>query len=315
MTVFDTSRTETTYSLGRVVLADIPDKRLRKLAGYWYSQRAERILPSRDDVDPLDLPSGVLPNIILLDIVGSARYRRFRFRLVGTAIYTHVGRELTGLHIDEALPEPYLSYVSFTHTTAADQRWPVYSETLYHDQGNFVNGITLPAGAAAGQRPRDRRHDHGLPVLDPARREKQLGGRLAHRAAAYPDCRTGLGRAQLLDQCRQRLDVEPPGGRFGDQRVGIGAMLQHLYRTIEQIDPRAGAAMRQQRLAGPRQQRVERLHIGLADGRAGDRQEMIFEAQRLGLRLGAGHRHLPRLLAVRAVVDDRAIAHRRDLLQ
>lgn len=142
MTVFDTSRTETTYSLGRVVLADIPDKRLRKLAGYWYSQRAERILPSRDDVDPLDLPSGVLPNIILLDIVGSARYRRFRFRLVGTAIYTHVGRELTGLHIDEALPEPYLSYVSFTHTTAADQRWPVYSETLYHDQGNFVNGIT-----------------------------------------------------------------------------------------------------------------------------------------------------------------------------
>ena len=142
MTVFDTSRTETTYSVGRVALTDIPDKRLRKLAGYWYSRRTGHALPSRDDVDPIDLPNGVLPNMILLDIVGSARYRRFRFRLVGTAIYTHVGRELTGLHIDEALPEPYLSYVSFTHTTAADQRLPVYSETLYHDQGNFVNGIT-----------------------------------------------------------------------------------------------------------------------------------------------------------------------------
>lgn len=142
MTVFDTSRTEITYSLGHVALTDIPDERLRKLADYWYSRRAGRALPSRDDVDPLDLPSGVLPNMILLDIVGSERYRRFRFRLVGTAIYTHVGRELTGLHIDEALPEPYLSYVTFTHTTAADQRLPVYSETLYHDQGNFVNGIT-----------------------------------------------------------------------------------------------------------------------------------------------------------------------------
>ncbi|MFO7482221.1 PAS domain-containing protein [Oceanibaculum nanhaiense] len=142
MTVFDTSRTEITYSLGRVALTDIPDERLRKLASYWWSQRAGRTLPSRDDVDPLDLPNGVLANMILLDIVGSERYRRFRFRLVGTAIYTHVGRELTGLHIDEALPEPYLSYVTFTHTTAADQRLPVYSETLYHDQGNFVNGIT-----------------------------------------------------------------------------------------------------------------------------------------------------------------------------
>ncbi|MDM7947395.1 MAG: PAS domain-containing protein [Oceanibaculum nanhaiense] len=142
MTVFDTSRAETTYSLGRVALPDIPDERLRKLALYWYSRRNGQPLPSRDDVDPLDLPSGVLPNMILLDIVGSERYRRFRFRLVGTAIYTHVSRELTGLHIDEALPEPYLSYVTFTHTTAADQRLPVYSETLYHDQGNFVNGIT-----------------------------------------------------------------------------------------------------------------------------------------------------------------------------
>ena len=142
MTVFDTSRAETTYSLGRVALPDIPDERLRKLALYWYSRRNGQPLPSRDDVDPLDLPSGVLPNMILLDIVGSERYRRFRFRLVGTAIYTNVSRELTGLHIDEAVPEPYLSYVTFTHTTAADQRLPVYSETLYHDQGNFVNGIT-----------------------------------------------------------------------------------------------------------------------------------------------------------------------------
>ncbi|MCH2396059.1 PAS domain-containing protein [Oceanibaculum sp.] len=142
MTVFDTSRTETTYSLGNVASTDIPDERLRDLAAYWHEQRGSNLLPGRDDVDPLDLPHKLLPSMILLDIVGSERYRRFKFRLVGTAIYTHVGRELTGLHIDEALPEPYLSYVSFTHATAADRRCPVYSETLYHDQGNFVNGIT-----------------------------------------------------------------------------------------------------------------------------------------------------------------------------
>ena len=142
MTVFDTSRTETTYSLGNVASADIPDERLRDLVAYWHEQRGSNPLPGRDDVDPLDLPHKLLPNMILLDIVGSERYRRFRFRPVGTAIYTHVGRELTSLHIDEALPEPYLSYVSFTHATAADRRCPVYSETLYHDQGNFVNGIT-----------------------------------------------------------------------------------------------------------------------------------------------------------------------------
>ena len=47
-------------------------------------------MPRRADIDPLDLPVDLLPNVFLVDVVREvgAPAPRFRFRLLGTAITT-----------------------------------------------------------------------------------------------------------------------------------------------------------------------------------------------------------------------------------
>lgn len=71
----------------------IDDKRLQSLHGYWTRKRGQRAMPSRGEIDPLDL-SPLLGNLFLLDVGADAR--AFRFRLAGSNIVDTVGMELTG---------------------------------------------------------------------------------------------------------------------------------------------------------------------------------------------------------------------------
>lgn len=69
-------------------IAANPDRRWAVLLDYWnhLAQRLDR-LPRRTEVDPVDLPVDLLPNIFLVDVVrGEGAAPRFRFRLLGTAI-------------------------------------------------------------------------------------------------------------------------------------------------------------------------------------------------------------------------------------
>ncbi len=65
------------------------DRRWALLLEYWnhLAQRLGR-LPKRSEVDPLELPTGLLPNIFLIDVVrvAGSPVSRFRFRLLGAAI-------------------------------------------------------------------------------------------------------------------------------------------------------------------------------------------------------------------------------------
>jgi hypothetical protein len=127
--------------VGRGDIASIPDQRLRSLAEYWFERRKSGGIPSRSAIDPLDFPA-LLPNIILVERIGQQPGERYRFRLVGTDVVAHAGRELTGSYVDEVLPSPYYDYVRLLNRTTLEQALPVYSSSLYHDEGNFVNGIT-----------------------------------------------------------------------------------------------------------------------------------------------------------------------------
>lgn len=123
-------------------IASIPDARLQVLAEYWFARRdTASAIPPRSAIDPLDFPA-LLPNIILVERVGEPPAERYRFRLAGTDVVAHAGRELTGRHIDEVLPSPYHEYVRLLNRTTFERALPVYSSGLYHDEGNFVNGIT-----------------------------------------------------------------------------------------------------------------------------------------------------------------------------
>ena len=77
------------------------------LKAYWEGKRNGRSMPSRMDIDPLEMKEH-LGWIILADVLGDCV--DFRFRLVGTRVTDYFGRDITGKTLSE-------SYAS--HGTAA----------------------------------------------------------------------------------------------------------------------------------------------------------------------------------------------------
>lgn len=77
---------------------DIAHPLLRQLHRYWDSKRAGRPMPSRPDLDPVEIP-GLLRHLILLDVTHDPV--RFRVRLYGTAVTDLRGHDLTGRYLYE----------------------------------------------------------------------------------------------------------------------------------------------------------------------------------------------------------------------
>lgn len=78
----------------------------REIYEYWRSKRpAPGLLPGRKHIDPTDIPH-LLPSIFLLDVFRAdvADGFRLRFRLIGTAITEYLGRDSTGLYLDDVVP-------------------------------------------------------------------------------------------------------------------------------------------------------------------------------------------------------------------
>lgn len=71
----------------------------RQLLEYWHSVHPEHGLPGRQHIDPVRFPN-LLPNIRLIDVVGTPR--RFRVRLTGDRIREHFGEYHVGQFLDEA---------------------------------------------------------------------------------------------------------------------------------------------------------------------------------------------------------------------
>lgn len=72
---------------------------LRGLYDYWNAQRGSRAMPTRGDIDPVDLKA-VLPLLILIDVVPDPR--RYVYRLVGTHEVEMRGSDPTGKAVAEA---------------------------------------------------------------------------------------------------------------------------------------------------------------------------------------------------------------------
>jgi hypothetical protein len=78
---------------------DIAHPKLRRLYEYWLDKRGDRAMPSRADLDPLEM-TFVIGNIILVDVIEGSP-PDFRIRLHGTNLSQRVGVELTGKMLDE----------------------------------------------------------------------------------------------------------------------------------------------------------------------------------------------------------------------
>ncbi len=80
-------------------MEEIEADALKHLYQYWDDKRGSRAMPSRADLDPIDIPS-LLPYIILIDV--EQEPRRYRIRLYGTHVVERFGKDLTGQYLDEA---------------------------------------------------------------------------------------------------------------------------------------------------------------------------------------------------------------------
>jgi len=125
---------------------------------YWGRKRGTRVMPSRSDIDPSEMPLGALPGVSLVDVVSDER--RYVYRLVGTGDVEVRGHDPTGKSVmegffgpsaEDALScydevvrtcAPLLDPVPFT---TSDGRY-VMEETIFlplSDDGTHVNKILV----------------------------------------------------------------------------------------------------------------------------------------------------------------------------
>ena len=90
---------------------------------YWEEKRGTRTMPSRADIDPIELKR-FLPGIMLLDVVEDAR--RYVYRLVGTREVAMRGRDPTGQSIVQGFFGPSLENSLAFADAVVQGRVPVF---------------------------------------------------------------------------------------------------------------------------------------------------------------------------------------------
>ena len=109
-------------------MSPIVDQRLREAYEYWQKKAGGRALPSRSDIDPIEIPR-LLPHIMLVDVMGP---RLYRYRLVGTEIATAMGVNATGRLVHEMLRDDgYRAYVVDLYNTVVRERRGLYTENIF----------------------------------------------------------------------------------------------------------------------------------------------------------------------------------------
>ena len=122
----------------------IGDPGLGFLYQYWRGKWRGRLLPSRADIDPTEIPAKLWPSLMLLDVVADDSGVRFRYRLVGTAFTHAFARDPTHEFVDEALPTRagYRDYIMKLYRDMVALRTAIYSENLFALDGQPVPMVT-----------------------------------------------------------------------------------------------------------------------------------------------------------------------------
>jgi hypothetical protein len=106
----------------------VTDPRLERAYRYWLDKAAGRPMPSRADIDPIEIPK-LLPHVMLVERLDDGRYR---YRLIGTENARAHGINATGRFLDEVLPGPdYAAHVLGLYDECVERRRALYSECLF----------------------------------------------------------------------------------------------------------------------------------------------------------------------------------------
>ncbi len=109
---------------------------------YWEDRRRDRGLPSRADIDPLDIPD-LLPQVFLVDVARAPL--DFRYRLVGTQIVRHSAADYTGKSLNELPEQCPPSRIWSLFQRVVEERRPFSAEIPYvHIPGKSVEMQAMP---------------------------------------------------------------------------------------------------------------------------------------------------------------------------
>ena len=101
---------------------DFDEPSLSELLTYWNEKRGRRLMPSRADIDPLDLPTH-LGHLCLLDVEHDPL--RLRYRLIGATITETMGRDMTGRYFHEIYEDEILRDSLAAHAWIVEHRAPL----------------------------------------------------------------------------------------------------------------------------------------------------------------------------------------------
>jgi hypothetical protein len=109
---------------------------IRQVLEYWEQKCAGRRMPSRADIDPLDL-SHLLPQISLVDVVDDQR--RYVYRLVGTKDVAIRGYDPTGRSVLEAFFASSAEEALKNYDTVCSTRAPLYVVDPFQSVDRFIS--------------------------------------------------------------------------------------------------------------------------------------------------------------------------------
>ena len=112
---------------------------------YWTQKRGSRSMPCKRDIDPVEFPTKLLPNIQIIEAIDGGA--RFRYRLVGTASVEAFGSYYTGRYPDEMFSDDRLNFIQSIYRAVVTTKAPLFSLNRYHTTKNidlFAYRIYMP---------------------------------------------------------------------------------------------------------------------------------------------------------------------------
>jgi len=111
---------------------------------YWNARRGIRPMPTRADIDPLEMRQW-LPRLSLVDVSPDGQH--FTYRLVGTQMVDLLGVNPTGRSVATAWPEEMAETVVEGYRTVVETRKPVFCQQIngwMEDQKPTAWAMRLP---------------------------------------------------------------------------------------------------------------------------------------------------------------------------
>ncbi len=126
---------------------EIRNPRLARLHDYWSGKCAGRAMPSRADIDPLEMKEW-LGNLLLAEFFGSVEC--YRIRIDGTNLAERGGDDRTGKGIETLTSEEERAMIVAQYQQVLTDRRPAYFETEFtNSEGRFLREqkLLLPLSA------------------------------------------------------------------------------------------------------------------------------------------------------------------------